>query len=126
VGGAQFFQDRFSSQVLQRCRRIDQPAIEERPAGLLTRRRVVSHRHLDCAASKGRHVDPGQGCAVAFKFLFDDPSAGLFDDGMTASGKFRKKLRFSAAGTSRNQDQPVHDQAPVSVGPSGARQAVVH
>ncbi|MGO7580646.1 hypothetical protein ACC699_38985, partial [Rhizobium ruizarguesonis] len=50
----------------------------------------------------------------------------FFDDGMTASGKFRKKLRFSAAGKSRNQDQPVHDQAPVSVGPSGARQAVVH
>ncbi|MHC2361122.1 hypothetical protein ACVIOG_003263 [Rhizobium leguminosarum] len=112
VGYAQFFQDRFSGEVLKRCRRIDQPAIEKHPAGLLTRRCMVGDRHLDRAARKGHHVDPGQGCAVAFKFLLDDAPAGLFDDGMTAGNRLLKQRRFPAAGTSRHQDRPVHVRAP--------------
>ena len=90
-------QHRFACHVLKRGSGINQPSVEEHPAIRRARRRTVSKGDRYGATRKSDRVNPGKSRPAPPQLFFDDPSAGLIYDCVSASTKLGNQCGFTAA-----------------------------
>jgi|HubBroStandDraft_1064217.scaffolds.fasta_scaffold00377_23 hypothetical protein len=86
---------------------VDGPPVEERrPAAPRGKCDIVD-------GPRNRQIDefggicPGERIAADEELLLDDLAAGLFEDREAAAAEFGQQRRFPAAGTARQDDEPI-------------------
>jgi len=80
-------QHQFTGHVLKRGGGINQPSVEEHPAGQRARRRSVSKGDRYGATRKSDPVNPRKSKPAARQLFFDDPPPRLIDDCVPAFTK---------------------------------------
>lgn len=109
MGMGNHLQNWLASVKLKGGSSIDDPSIEEHPAGSAGGGREVCHCHGDDTIGEGGKIDPRQGTAIGREFLLDDASAGLLNDCLASAGQLLEEGRLAPAGATGDQDESVQN-----------------
>ena len=74
----------------------------------MPRPRLIGQSHRNYAPHKGSRIYPRECCAFAIHLFNDDPSAGLFYNGVPTPAKLGKQRGFATTRAPRDHDETVH------------------